>query len=323
MKKKLLLIIVFLLIFTVGCKKQTQVSDDQVITFKDESLNISANDLYDSLKEKYGTSILIDMMDTKILDKEYPDSDEIEAYVNNQIASIKNYYKTDSEFLEYINNYGYKDEEELKTYFRLNRKRSLAVEDFIKKTLSDEEIQKYYDDNISGDITGSHILIEVKSSSTATEEEKRTAKEEALNKAKEAIEKLNNGTSFEDVAKEYSTDDATKNNGGKMGTFNSLDLDDVTRQEYAKIKVSEYSKTPIETEYGYEIFMKNEEKEKPSLDSVKSKITKKISEQKLIEDNKLQYKGLINLRKKYGFDIKDEDLKVYYENSMNNALKSE
>ena len=323
MKKKLLLIIVFLLIFTVGCKKQTQVSDDQVITFKDESLNISANDLYDSLKEKYGTSILIDMMDTKILDKEYPDSDEIEAYVNNQISSIKNYYKTDSEFLEYINNYGYKNEEELKTYFRLNRKRSLAVEDFIKKTLSDEEIQKYYDDNISGDITGSHILIEVKSSSTATEEEKRTAKEEALNKAKEAIEKLNNGTSFEDVAKEYSTDDATKNNGGKMGTFNSLDLDDVTRQEYAKIKVSEYSKTPIETEYGYEIFMKNEEKEKPSLDSVKSKITKKISEQKLIEDNKLQYKGLINLRKKYGFDIKDEDLKVYYENSMNNALKSE
>ena len=112
MKKKLLLIIVFLLIFTVGCKKQTQVSDDQVITFKDESLNISANDLYNTLKEKYGTSILIDMMDTKILDKEYPDSDEIEAYVNNQIASIKNYYKTDSEFLEYINNYGYKNEEE-------------------------------------------------------------------------------------------------------------------------------------------------------------------------------------------------------------------
>lgn len=323
MKKKLLLIFIFLLIFTVGCKKQTQVSDDQVITFKDKTLNISANDLYNNLKEKYGTSILIDMMDTKILDKEYPDSDEIEAYVNNQIASIKNYYKTDSEFLEYINNYGYKNEEELKTFFRLNRKRSLAVEDFIKKTLSDEEIQKYYDDNISGDITGSHILIEVKSSSSATEEEKRTAKEEALNKAKEAIEKLDNGTSFEEVVKEYSTDDATKNNGGKMGTFNALDLDDVTRQEYAKIKVSEYSKTPIETEYGYEIFLKEEEKEKPSLDSVKSKITKKISEQKLIEDSKLQYKGLINLRKKYGFEIKDEDLKVYYENSMNNALKSE
>ena len=323
MKKKLLILFVFLLIFAVGCKKQTKVSDDQVITFKDESLNISANDLYNTLKEKYGTSILIDMMDTKILNEEYPDSDEIEAYVNNQIASIKNYYKTDSEFLEYINNYGYKNEEELRTYFRLNRKRSLAVEDFIKKTLSDDEIQKYYDNNISGDITGSHIIIEVKTSSTATEEEKRTAKEEALNKAKEAIEKLNNGTSFAEVAKEYSTDDATKDNGGNMGTFNSLELDDVTRQEFAKLNKSEYSKTPVETEYGYEIFLKVDEKEKPSLDSVKSKITKKISEEKLTEDNKLQYKGLINLRKKYGFDIKDETLKTYYENSMNNALKSE
>ena len=323
MKKKLLILFIFLLIFMVGCKKQTKVSDDEVITFKDESLNISANDLYNTLKEKYGTSILIDMMDTKILEKEYPDSDEIEAYVNNQIASIKNYYKTDSEFLEYINNYGYKNEEELKTYFRLNRKRSLAVEDFIKKTLNDDEIEKYYNENISGDITGSHIIIEVKSNSSATEDEKRTAKEEALNKAKEAIQKLNDGTSFSDVCKEYSTDEATKDNGGKMGTFNSLELDDVTRQEYAKLKVSEYSKEPIETEYGYEIFLKEEEKDKPSLDSVKTTITKKISEQKLLEDNKLQYKGLINLRKKYGFDIKDEDLKVYYENSMNNALKSE
>ena len=39
--------------------------------------------------------------------------------------------------------------------------------------------------------------------------------------------------------KEYSNDDATKNNGGQMGTFNALKLDDVTRQAYAKLKVGE------------------------------------------------------------------------------------
>ena len=48
-----------------------------------------------------------------------------------------------------------------------------------------------------------------------------------------------------------------------------------------------------------------------------------MSDQKLTADSTLQYKGLMELRKKYGFEIKDEDLKVYYENSMNNALKSE
>lgn len=323
MKKKILILIVFLLIFTVGCKKQIGVENGNVITFKDKSLNITSNDLYDMLKEKYGTSVLIDLMDTKILEKEYPDSDEIEEYVNNQVKSLKNYYSTESEFLEYINNYGYKNEEELKTYFRLNYKRKLAGEDYVISTLKEEEIQNYYENNISGDITGSHILIEVSTNSSATEEEKRTAKEEALTKAKEAIEKLDSGTSFAEVAKEYSNDDATKENGGKMGTFNSLELDDVTRQEYAKLNVGEHSKEAIETEYGYEIFYKEEEKEKPTLESVKTIISKKLMEQKLKEDNTLQNKGLMALREKYGFDIKDENLKVYYENAMNNLLKSE
>ena len=323
MKKKILILFIFLLIFAVGCKKQVNVKEENVITFNDETLNITSTELYNTLKEKYGTSILIDLLDKKILEKEYPDSEEINAYVNNQVASIKNYYSTEKEFLEYINNYGYKNEDELKDYFKLNRKRNLAVENYIIKSLSDEEIKKYYNDNVSGDITGNHILIEVKSTSSQTEEEKRTAKEEALNKAKEAIEKLNSGTSFSEVCKEYSDDDATKDNGGKMGTFNALELDDVTRQEYAKLKVSEYSKEAVQTEYGYEIFYKEAEKDKPSLETVKSKITKKISEQKLTADSKLQYKGLINLRKKYGFKIEDEDLKVYYENSMNNLLKSE
>lgn len=323
MKKKILILLTFLLIFTVGCKKEIKVTGEDIVSFKDESLNITSNDLYDVLKEKYGTSTLIDLMDKKILDKEYPDSDEINSYVDNQVESIRNYYKTESEFLEYINNYGYKTVDDLKEYFKLSRKRSLAVEDYIISTLSEDEIKKYYDENISGDITGSHILIEVKTDSNATEEEKRTAKEEGLKKEKEAIEKLDSGTSFADVAKEYSTDSATKDNGGKMGTFNSLELDDVTRQEYAKLKVNEYSKEAVETEYGYEIFYKEEEKEKPTLETVKSKITKKISTEKLTADSKLQYKGLMALRKKYGFDIKDEDLKVYYENSMNNALKSE
>ena len=322
MKKKILIVFIFLLIFTVGCKKQTKVNGDDVVTFKDESLNITANDLYDVLKEKYGTSMLIDLMDNKILEKEYPDSNEINAYVDNQVESIKNYYKTESEFLEYINNYGYKSVDELKEYFKLNYKRSLAVKDYIIKSLSDDEIKKYYNDNISGDITGSHILIEVKSDSNATEDEKRTAKEEALNKAKEAIQKLDDGKSFSEVAKEYSTDDATKDNGGKMGIINSLELDDVTRQAFAKLKKNEYSKEAVETEYGYEIFYKEDEKNKPSLDTVKSKITKKISDEKLTADSTLQYKGLIFLRKKYGFNIKDEDLKVYYENAMNNSLKS-
>ena len=322
MKKKLLLITIITMLLLTGCKKNIQVGGD-LVSFKNKDLTITANDLYSKLKEKYGTNVLIDMIDTKILDKEFPDSDEINEYVNVQVESIKNYYKTEAEFLEYINQYGYKNVDELKEYFKLNYKRSLAVKDYLKTLLSDNDIEKYYNDKITGDVTGSHILIEVENKENGTEEEKRTAKEEALKKANEAIDKLKNGTSFAEVAKEYSNDSATKDNGGSMGTFNTLELDDVTRQEFTKLETGKYSETPIETEYGYEIFLKEKVADKPKLESVKSKIIEKLSNEKLTSDSKLQYKGLTALREKYGFDIKDEDLKVYYENTINNLLKSE
>ncbi|MBR3660672.1 MAG: peptidylprolyl isomerase [Bacilli bacterium] len=322
MKKKILAILIMVLLLTTGCKKNITIGGD-LVTFKDKDLTITANDLYDKLKAKYGTSILIDMMDTKIFDKEYPDSDEINSYVDNQVESIRNYYSTETEFLEYINQYGYENVNDLKEYFKLNYKRNLAVKDYIKTLISDDDIKKYYDEKITGDVTGSHILIEVENNSNATEEEKRTAKEEALAKAKEAIEKIQNGTDFKEVAKEYSTDDATKDQGGSMGTFNTLELDDVTRQEFTKLEVGKYSEEAVETEYGYEIFLKEAVSEKPSLESVKTKIIEKMTNEKLTADSKLQYKGLTYIREKYGFEIKDEDLKVYYENTMKNLLKSE
>lgn len=325
MKKTLIIATTFLLIIsTLGCSKETKLEggEKELVSFTDTKLNISTNDLYEKLKDKYGINFLIDMIDTKILDKEFPDSDSINDYVNIQVNSIKNYYKTETEFLEYINNYGYKNEDELKEYFKLNYKRNLAIKDYLKTLVSDDDINNYYNNKITGDIETKHILIEVKTTSSQTEEEKRTVKEEALKKAKEAIDKLNEGKSFDEVCKEYSDDDATKNMGGLMGFINTLNLDDVSRQELTKLEVGKYSTEALETEYGYEIFMKVSEKDKPKLEDVKTHIIETLADEKLTKDNKLQYKGLEYIRDKYGFSIKDEDLQVYYENTMNNLLNS-
>lgn len=325
MKKTLIIATTFLLIIsTLGCSKETKLEggEKELVSFTDTKLNISTNDLYEKLKDKYGINFLIDMIDTRILDKEFPDSDSINDYVNIQVNSIKNYYKTETEFLEYINNYGYKNEDELKEYFKLNYKRNLAIKDYLKTLVSDDDINNYYDNKITGDIETKHILIEVKTTSSQTEEEKRTVKEEALKKAKEAINKLNEGKSFDEVCKEYSDDDATKNMGGLMGFINTLNLDDVSRQELTKLEVGKYSTEALETEYGYEIFMKVSEKDKPKLEDVKTHIIETLADEKLTKDSKLQYKGLEYIRDKYGFSIKDEDLQVYYENTMNNLLNS-
>lgn len=325
MKKTLIVLGTVLLVFgSLGCEKKTELKggEDELVTFKDSKLNISTNDLYEKLKDKYGINFLIDMIDTNILNKEYEDSDSINDYVDIQVNSLRNYYKTETEFLEYINNYGYKNVDELKEYFKLNYKRNLAVKDYLKTLISDDDITNYYNDKVTGDIESKHILIEVKTTDSMTEDEKRTTKEDALKKAKEAITKLNEGKTFEEVSKEYSDDDATKNNGGSMGFINTLDLDDVTRQELTKLEVGKYSTEPLETEYGYEIFLKVSVKDKPKLEEVKTHIIETLTDEKLTKDSKLQYKAMEYIRDKYEFSIKDEDLEIYYENTMNNLLNS-
>ena len=325
MKKTLIVLGTVLLVFgSLGCEKKTELKggEDELVTFKDSKLNISTNDLYEKLKDKYGINFLIDMIDTNILDTEYEDSDSINDYVNIQVNSLRNYYSTETEFLEYINNYGYKNVEELEEYFKLNYKRNLAVKDYLKTLISDDDVTDYYNDKITGDIEAKHILIEVKTTDSMTEDEKRTTKEDALNKAKEAITKLNEGKTFEEVCKEYSDDDATKNNSGSMGFVNTLDLDDVTRQELTKLEIGKYSTEPLETEYGYEIFLKVSVKDKPKLEEVKTHIIETLTDEKLTKDSKLQYKAMEYIRDKYEINIKDEDLEIYYENTMNNLLNS-
>ena len=325
MKKTLIVLGTVLLVFgSLGCEKKTELKggEDELVTFKDSKLNISTNDLYEKLKDKYGINFLIDMIDTNILNKEYEDSDSINDYVDIQVNSLRNYYKTETEFLEYINNYGYKNVDELKEYFKLNYKRNLVVKDYLKTLISDDDITNYYNDKITGDIEAKHILVEVKTTDSMTEDEKRTTKEDALKKAKEAITKLNEGKTFEEVSKEYSDDDATKNNGGSMGFVNTLDLDDVTRQELTKLEIGKYSTEPLETEYGYEIFLKVSVKDKPKLEEVKTHIIETLTDEKLTKDSKLQYKAMEYIRDKYEFSIKDEDLEIYYENTMNNLLNS-
>lgn len=325
MKKTLIVLGTVLLVFgSLGCEKKTELKggEDELVTFKDSKLNISTNDLYEKLKDKYGINFLIDMIDTNILNKEYEDSDSINDYVDIQVNSLRNYYKTETEFLEYINNYGYKNVEELEEYFKLNYKRNLAVKDYLKTLISDDDVTDYYNDKVTGDIEAKHILVEVKTTDSMTEDEKRTTKEDALKKAKEAITKLNEGKTFEEVSKEYSDDDATKNNGGSMGFVNTLNLDDVTRQELTKLEVGKYSTEPLETEYGYEIFLKVSVKDKPKLEEVKTHIIETLTDEKLTKDSKLQYKAMEYIRDKYEFSIKDEDLEIYYENTMNNLLNS-
>lgn len=305
-----------------GCGKKAELKDNNTaVSLKGGK--ITANNYYEELK-KDADSIekLVNMIDHKLLDKKYPSDSEEESSINSQIENIKSYYKDDeATYLSTIKSYfGVNSEDELREVLSLEYKRNKAVKDYIEKNLTDAEINKYYEENIYGDIKASHILISIDAKEDASDDEKEKAKEKALNKAKKVIKELDEGKKFSDLAKKYSDDDATKSKGGDLGYFNKDDMDGSFWNAALELKKDEYTKEPVESSYGYHIILKTGEKEKKTLKGVKSSIKETLTSDKLSNDKALYYKTLMSIREDKKVTFKDNDLEKKYNNYMNDLI---
>lgn len=329
MKKKIL-IALLILGCTAGCGKVPKLSNgkEAVVSFEDTKISISADDLYNEIKEKYALSSLIDMIDNSILLKEYPKSDsDAKKYADEQLESIKKYYVDDDgkydekSLLSALSQYyGISSLDGFKEMLKLTYYRNKAVDDYAKNSITDKQVQKYYDEEYVGDISCKHILIAPKTTDSMSDAEKKKAEEAALKTAKEVIKKLNDGAKFDDLAKEYSDDDSNKDKGGDLGYFNKGDM--VTEFETAAyaLKLNKYTTTPVKTKFGYHIILKTGVKEKEALDKVKDTIITTLADKAKEDDNTMQINALVELRKKYGMKIEDSSLSKQYSNYISNQI---
>lgn len=330
MKKKLLICLAVLGL-TSGCGKVSTLpnGDDALVSFSNTNLGISAGDLYSEVK---GTALskLIDMIDTKILLDKYPDkSSDADKYVNEQYDLIKTNFKDDKgkfdeESLkeQIYAYYGITDIDKFKDIIRLNYYRTEAVNDYAKKSVTDKQIQKYYDENVYGDISCKHILITPAVTDDMSDEDKTKADKEALQKAKDIIKKLKNGESFDDLAKEYSDDTSNKDKGGDLGYFNTGDMLEEFEKAAFALKKGKYTTTPVKTKYGYHIILKTDEKEKPSLEDKKEEIINTLASEAKSNDTALSINALVELRKEYGMNIEDDEMSKLYSTYISNSLLS-
>lgn len=330
MKKKLLICLAVLGL-TSGCGKVSTLpnGDDALVSFSNTNLGISAGDLYSEVK---GTALskLIDMIDTKILLDKYPDkSSDADKYVNEQYDLIKTNFKDDKgkfdeEALkeQIYAYYGITDIDKFKDIIRLNYYRTEAVNDYAKKSVTDKQIQKYYDENVYGDISCKHILITPAVTDDMSDEDKTKADKEALQKAKDIIKKLKNGESFDDLAKEYSDDTSNKDKGGDLGYFNTGDMLEEFEKAAFALKKGKYTTTPVKTKYGYHIILKTDEKEKPSLEDKKEEIINTLASEAKSNDTALSINALVELRKEYGMNIEDDEMSKLYSTYISNSLLS-
>lgn len=321
-----IMVFVFLILMVSGCKNETKPSNgnENVLSLSKTEFKVTADDLYQVLKDKYATNYLIQQVDTEILNKEYKTDDEAKDYVENQIKVYKMMYgNSDDQLLSAIQGAGYRDLNEFKDALLLSHKRSLATKDYAKANVKEDEIKKYYEKNVYGDITLSHILIKLDIKDDMTDEQKKEAEKKVSDKIKEIYEKLND-KNFAEIAKEYSEDSATKDSGGKLGTFSKEEMIEKFNSEFEEaaqnLKVNEYTKKTIKSSYGYHIIYKTEQKDKPELNKVKDTIINKLADEAIEKDTKSEYKAMIKLREDYGLTFNDDAVKNQYEIAKNNWL---
>lgn len=315
-----------------GCGSKTiptlSNGDEAVVTFNDD-VKISANELYTELKDNYGLTSLINMIDKIVLEKKYSDKiEEATSSAQSTIDQIKEYYGDNT--LSVIQTYtGYQTIEAYQNYVYLSYLQNLAAEDYAKTKISEKEIKNYYKTDIKQDIRVSHILFSVTYDSDATTDEKTEAKNAAKEKAQAVLDELKNvskdelATKFSELAKENSDDDATKENGGDLGYINTDTLDSSYQNLVDKayeLSDGEYSAELVETELGYHIVYRTESKEKASLEDVRDKIVDALVSTYLSENTESYVKSMQELRKEYGMDIIDDDLSESYTNYIQNTL---
>lgn len=246
-KKILILASVFVALatLTTGCKKEIEVKDGSKVAVSVKGKKVTATEFYDSIKEN-NISELVDMIDHGLFDKKYP-SDEKEKEIDEQVNQLKSIYGKDENTFKTVLNQGFgvNSEEELREMLSLEHKRNLAVNDYIKDHLKDDEIEKYYQENIFGEAKASHILISLNVKEDASDEEKEEAQKVALEKAKKVIKELKDGKDFKKLAKKYSDDEKTAKNGGDLGFFNYDEMEDSFSEACKDLKKKNIQKNQL------------------------------------------------------------------------------
>ena len=290
---------------------------DRIATLKDgtqpvaeiDGYTVTANDLYEDMKDVYSISSLLDKIDNEILEEKYPETDEMNDELKQQAESYysayKQYYKMDKE--TFLSNNGFGSEKAFLEYLRLQYRRNKYAEDYIKTLISDKEVEKYYEDKVYGDINTKHILVKVDSS--ASDEDKKKAED----LAKEIISKLNDGKSFDEVKEEYKDQITYEELGYKSYNAN---LESAYMEAMQKLENNSYSKEPVKTSYGYHVIYRIDQKEKPALEDVKEEIIDSLVSEKKSEDKNISYIALDKMREEAGLKFSDTVLEKKYNTYM-------
>ena len=241
--------------------------------------NITKDEFYNELKERYGEEVLQELVYEKVLTDQFEVPEE---EINQEMDQIKK--ELGDNFDLALQSSGIAGEEELREVIKFRKLQERAAIQDVKVT--EEELKSYYD-NLKPEVKARHILVE----------------DEAT--AKEVKQKLDAGEDFAELAKEYSKD-ATAQSGGDLGWLIESQLD----QDFAKVafqlKEGEIS-DPVKSQFGWHIIQATEVVEKKPFEEMKEEVEYDVKVSKV--DNAAFQEALNEALKKANIEVKDKDFK--------------
>lgn len=160
--------------------------------------------------------------------------------------------------------------------------------------VTDADLQTAYQAKLAQDknayttATVDHILIGT--SDAATGKETRS-KEDALKRAQEVKTKLDQGGDFAALAKEYSDDPGSKDNGGQYKDADITQWVPEFKKAAAELPINKIS-DPVETTYGYHV-MKVESRKTKTFDEVKNDLKSEAAQTKMYDFSEKELPTLI------------------------------
>jgi peptidyl-prolyl cis-trans isomerase C len=152
-------------------------------------------------------------------------------------------------------------------YWRRRSLRDLYFDKTVKDTVSDAEAKNFYDSQVGSakteEVRARHILVESKE------------------KARELFEKVAYGTDFAELAKQFSKDPGSKDQGGDLGYFAKGQMVPQFEEVAFKLQKGEVSQ-PFETQFGWHILKVDDRRagQMVPFDAVKDRIMASIIHQK-------------------------------------------
>jgi peptidyl-prolyl cis-trans isomerase C len=185
-------------------------------------------------------------------------------------------------------------------YWRRRSLRDSYFDTTVKDTVSDADARKFYDAQIGGktgeeEVRARHILVESKE------------------KAREVFEKLAHGSDFAALAKEYSKDPGSKDQGGELGFFARGQMVPQFEEAAFKLQKGEVSE-PFQSQFGWHIVRVDERRQRaaPPFEAVKDRLVAAM-----IHKKAQQIAG--DLRGKAQIEYIDPEIKSSVENERAGA----